>query len=40
MDKQTSGAEKSLETDPHMYGHMMYDRCGISKQWEKDGLFN
>ena len=23
-----------------MYGHMMYERRGISKQWEKDELFN
>ena len=39
-DKQTSGAKESLETDPCMYGHMIYDRCGISKQWEKNELFN
>lgn len=32
--------QESPETDPHIYGLLIYNKSDIVEQWDKDGLLN
>jgi hypothetical protein len=33
-----NGTDQSLETDPHIYGHLVFDKDAEARQWRKHSL--
>ena len=40
QDKQANRTESSPETDPHIYGYLIYDKGDKAELWKMNNLFN